>query len=421
MAGTTVAAYTDITKEVWDSDTMVKQFYDENPWLDMIEKRKRVTIGKRAQVPIHMDRAGGTTVLSNAGGSINDASVEVVDQAQFTLAYLYFPVQIQLGAMNEVSGGNSSVGEALEHMLTSGINNLRNQATRMFLTGNGFVAQAGTTSSSKTITLATLAGASAGQVSGADALQNGWLRVGDKVDVGTTSDGNTIVDGATITSYDPDPTAPTITMSGLSAAVSTTSSDFVSLSGARLSDSTILESGGLVEYAGTTDNTVGGIDASSVPGWNPAKVDSTSEAIDMKLLLDLTRTVRRNGGNGAFVLASMLQLDNIYQLLQAQVRFGGDREIGAGGSESFKWRGNTVHAFPQVPENFLFLGSANLEEFEIVTGKYTKPTWMSEVQGTNRGATWTPGTTHFDDTIFYALGLAVRRRNTLAAATNLKA
>ncbi|MGH9960426.1 MAG: hypothetical protein ACREBC_25440, partial [Pyrinomonadaceae bacterium] len=80
-----------MSKEVWTEDEMVKQFYDENPWLDRIEKQQRTIIGKRAQVPVHAGRAGGTTVLDSAGGTIAASSAEVVDQAQFTLGYNYFP------------------------------------------------------------------------------------------------------------------------------------------------------------------------------------------------------------------------------------------------------------------------------------------------------------------------------------------
>src|ERR1044072_5681211 len=131
---TTAANYQDLAKEVWDSDSMVKQFYDENPWLDMIEKKQRVVIGKRAQGPLHTGRAGGLTILDSAGGFINDADSEDVDRAEYTLSYNYFPVSIQTGALNEITGGAQSIGDALEHMMSSGISNMRNQVTRQFLT-----------------------------------------------------------------------------------------------------------------------------------------------------------------------------------------------------------------------------------------------------------------------------------------------
>lgn len=427
---TTAANYQDLAKEVFDSDTMVKQFYDENPWLDMIEKRQRVVIGKRAQVPIHAGRAGGTTVLDSAGGFINPAGSEVVDRAEYTLSYNYFPVEIQVGALNEITGGAQSVGDALEHMMTSGLSNMRNQITRQFLTGHARVAAVATDAGGDAVVpLATLAQVAAGEVSGADALGVGWLVPGDVVEVGTTADYDSIVDrGASqtpaaisvIQSINDDPTAPTITL-GANVGATTLGTHFVSLANARGAAGTgsIVESAGLVTIAGTRNNIVGNVDASTNSYWNPAEVDNTSSVPDMELLLRLTRKVRRKGGNGAFILTSLLQLDNVYQMLQTQVRFNGDREIGAGGSEQVKWRGNLFHAFPQVPENLMFF--LDMESLEIVVGRYTKPTWMSDIGGGGKAGHWVPGTTSFQDSVMYALGLAARRRNNMSAAVALKA
>jgi hypothetical protein len=405
---------------------MVKQFYDENPWLDAMEKRQRVIIGKRAQVPIHSGRAGGTTILDSAGGTINAADAEDVTQAQFTLSYNYFPVSIEAGALNEITGGAQSIGEALDHMMTSGINNMRNQVTRQFLTGHGRVCAVDTDAGGDaTVKLATLAQVNAGDISGADALGVGWVVPGDVVDIGTTADFDSITNAltatqATVVSVDDTPTAPTVTL-GANVGATTLGTHFLSLRGVRGSTGagTLKESAGLITIAGTTNNVVGNIDANTNKFWNPAEVDTTTTVPDLELLLRLTRKAKRKGGQGAYIITSLLQLDNLYQMLQTQVRFNSDREIGAGGSESVKWRGNTINAFPQVPENVLFI--CDLDALEIVMGKYTKPTWMSDIGGGGNAGHWTPGTTHFEDTVMYALGLAVRRRNTLSGAVGLKA
>lgn len=430
---TTAAAYQDLAKEVWDGETMVKQFYDENPWLDMIEKKQRVVIGKRAQVPLHVGRAGGTTILDSAGGFINSADGEDVDRAEYTLSYNYFPVSIEVGALNEITGGASSVGDALEHMMSSGIQNMRNQVTRQFLTGHGRVAavdtDAGGDAIVKLATLAQIGSANlAGEVSGADALAVGWLAPGDVVEIGTTADYDTIVDRgvaqapaaiSVVSAVDDTASAPTVTL-GAVVGATTLGTHFLSLANARgaAGTGTVVESAGLVTIAGTQNNTVGTLDSNLLKFWNPAEVDTTTTIPDMELLLRLTRKSRRKGGNGAFILTSLLQLDNVYQMLQSQVRFNGDREIGAGGSEQVKWRGSTIHAFPQVPENLMFF--LDMDALEIVTGKYTKPTWMSDIGGGGKAGHWVPGTTHFDDTVMYALGLAARRRNLMAAATKLQ-
>lgn len=422
---TTAAGYQALAKEVWDSDTMEKQFYDENPWLDMIEKRQRVVIGKRAQVPIKKQRAGGMTVLDSSGGTINAADAEDVDQAQYTLTYNYFPVSIEVGALNEITGGAQSVGDALEDMMSSGISNMRNQVTRQFLTGHGRVAACATDATGDaTANLLAFGSASltAGDIAGDDAVGVGWLVPGDVVDVGTIADYDSLTSGftdaqATIASVSE--TAPSITL-GANLGNTTAGTHYVSLRRVRgaAGTGTLKESAGVVSIAGTTSNVVGAIDGSTNPYWNPAEVDTSTVVPDLELLLRLTRKARRKGGAGAFILTSLLQLDNIYQMLQSQVRFNGDREIGAGSSESFTWRGNKVHAFPQVPQSLLAI--LDMECLEIVVGRYTKPTWMSDIGGGSKAGHWTPGTTHFEDTVMYALGLAARRRNTMAAATALR-
>lgn len=414
-----VASYLDVAKEVWTDDEMVKQFYDENPWLERIEKQQRTIIGKRAQVPIHRGRAGGTTVLDSAGGTINASSSEVVDVAQYSLSYNYFPVGIQFGALNEVTGGAQSIAEALEHTMSSGINNLRNQVTRQMLTGDGIVAACDTGGASTTVELASLAQIGAGQVSGADATGLGWLSVGDVVEIGTAADTDTLVDGGAnglISAVNDDPDNPSIT---IGASISTTlGTNFVALSGSRgPTGTTVIESAGLKTIAGTLNNVVGAIDANVDKYWNPSLVDSTATLPDLPLLLKMSRRVaRKTGKNNVFLLTSLLQLDNIYQFLQTQVRFTGDRELGAGASETVRWRGMEIHAFPQVPENVLYF--LDMDSLEIVMGKYTKPTWLSDVGGV--GMVRSPNSTLFEDTVAYPLGLAAKRRNSMTAATNLK-
>jgi hypothetical protein len=181
------------------------------------------------------------------------------------------------------------------------------------------------------------------------------------VDVGTTADFDSVTNAltgtqATIVSYDETSTAPTVTL-GANVGATTLGTHFLSLRGVRgaTGAGTLKESAGLMTIAGTTNNVVGTIDANTNKFWNPAEVDTTTTVPDLELLLRLTRKGKRKGGVGAYILTSLLQLDNIYQMLQTQVRFNSDREIGAGGSESVKWRGNTINAFPQVPESVLFI------------------------------------------------------------------
>jgi len=72
-----------VMKERWDKDTIAKQWYaDDNP-LSRIESAADATqIGKQLQVGVWGDlNSGGYTSTSVAGGSINTATQQGVDQA----------------------------------------------------------------------------------------------------------------------------------------------------------------------------------------------------------------------------------------------------------------------------------------------------------------------------------------------------
>lgn len=413
---TTVASQLDIAKEVWDSDSLEKQFYDEYPFLNSLEKRQRVVIGKRAQVPLHSQRAGGTTVATSAGtAAIHASGAEVVDQAQYNMAYNYFPVGIQVGALNEITGGNRSVGDSYEEMISGGISNVRNHVLRQFLTGHGRIAQAAAGGPSTTVELTAEADTdlAAGEVSGTHALQMGWIVPDDHVQVGTIADPDTLTADGIVSSVVESITDPDIVIDD--SITTTATNHFVRLGSNGTSVATI-ESAGLVTIAGTSGNIVGAIDGATNTFWNPAEVVTAQQLPDLELLLRLSRRVTKKTGKGdVFVLAGLAQLDNIYQFLQTQVRFTGEKELGAGGSEQVKWRGMTIHAFPHVPDNFLFF--LDMDALEIVVGKFTKPMWLSDIHGS--GMLRDPRSTLFEDTVMYALGLATRRRNSMAAATRL--
>lgn len=418
---TTVAGQLDIAKEVWDSDSLEKQFYDDYPFLKQIEKRQRVVIGKRAQVPLWSQRAGGTTVATSAGTTgIHASGQEVVDQAQYNMTYNYFPVGIQVGALNELTGGPTSVGDTYENMITGGISNTRNHVLRQFLTGHGRIAQceAGGASTTVELTAETDLNLAAGEVSGTHALQMGWLVPDDHAQIGTIADPDSLSGSGTEAQSLVASVAESITdpkfVHGTSV-TTTTGNHFVRLASNGVSVATI-ESAGLVTIAGTTANTVGAINGATDTFWNPAEVVTTQQLPDLALLLRLTRRVTKKTGKGdVYALTGLAQLDNIYQFLQTQVRFTGDKELGAGGSESVKWRGMNINAFPHVPDNHLFF--LDMDALEIVLGKFTKPMWLSDIHGS--GMLRDPRSTLFEDTIMYACGLAARRRNSFAAATRL--
>src|SRR4051794_36412826 len=121
MASQTVSNLQDILKEAWTPDRMNKQFYDEAPWLDRLEKTEKYTIGKQAQVPLHTDRSGADTTLDSAGGALNAADPQDVDQAVFNLAYNWRQISTEFGALNQAAGGATSVVEAKDFEIQGAI------------------------------------------------------------------------------------------------------------------------------------------------------------------------------------------------------------------------------------------------------------------------------------------------------------
>src|SRR5689334_14689140 len=102
----TVANLASVLKDAWTSDRRQKQFYDENPLLDWFKQTTPTMIGLQAQVPIHKGRNGGFTSTGPAGGVLNPAGNQQLDQAIYTMVYLWQQVSIETAAVNQ-SGGNT--------------------------------------------------------------------------------------------------------------------------------------------------------------------------------------------------------------------------------------------------------------------------------------------------------------------------
>jgi hypothetical protein len=193
QTATTLAS---VLKEAWTSDRIQKQFYSGDAPLSRFEKVKSTMIGKQAQVPIHKPALPGSRrSVRPAARSTRRATR--VDQAAYTLVTLGQPISIELSALNQAGGSNlQSVISAKDLEIEGAISDLRRQGTRMAVTnGDGIVAQCATGGASTTVSLVA---SPSGTAWGYDAIQRGWLQVGMTVDIGTTSDTDTLVTGTTI-------------------------------------------------------------------------------------------------------------------------------------------------------------------------------------------------------------------------------
>lgn len=412
MATESVSNLLNLYKEVWTDDRLNKQFYSEARFLDRIQKTNKYTIGRQAEVPVELSLPAGTSTFLAAGGTLNPADTLHVNRADYTLSYLYQQVSLQVAALNQGdSVGNRSTVDTLDQTVVSNINGLRKEANRQVV-GNQDALIAKTTG---TATSATIALDPTGY--GYDAIVRGWLRPGHTVDIGTTAAQTSVVAGAVIQSVSESSVSPSIT---INSSVTLAGTTYVSIANAR-AGATSNETNGLRNIIGSTSTVVGGINPSTVPAWQPAYVDTTTTLVSLDLLTTLQQKQYQKVGavKNNYVTTSPYQMGQLYQLFQNQVRFTRD-DVSAGNVDGFTWNGMNVAVDPDIPNRELYM--LNLDDFLVVTGgKFSSPTWFSDIEGSGGRTRWVQGTTTLGDAIVYPLQLGVKRRNSHAAAINLTA
>lgn len=414
----TVANMTSVIKDVWTSDRLAKQFYNNNPVLDWFNQVDATMIGLQAQVPIHKWRSGGSTSTNAAGGALNAAANQQVDQAYYTMVYLWHQISIETGALNQTGGNTQSVIGAKLLEVEGAIDDISKQASRQLCSnGDGLIAQCTSGGASTTVSLL---GASSGG-KGYDAIVRGWLFPGLPVDVGTTADSDSLATGSTITAVSEDATSPTIT---IGSSITTTSSHYVSIANPNSATATAPELNGFKNIVSQT-TTLGNINPATAGNefWKAASVDSSTTTFSLDLALGLQRAVfQKSGKVQSHVITSAKQMANFYSLLQNQVRFAGESGLGAGGVgglTGLSWNGVNVNVYPDITDSEWY--HITKEDFVRIVGNYKKPTWTSEIEGNGEGLRWSQGNTNFVEGLVFPLNVGVQRRNTHAAATALTA
>ena len=128
---------------------------------------------------------------------------------------------------------------------------------------------------------------------------------------------------------------------------------------------------------------------------------------------------QKSGKYGSSIWTSLKQQANFYSLLQNQVRFNGEGQLGAGKVDGPKWNGMEVNAMPDFLDTDWY--NLTLEDFRIITGSIKKPTWASDLEGSGGRLRWQQGATGFVDGVVYPFQLGLVRRNTHSAAIGLTA
>jgi len=405
-------------KEAWTADRLQKQYEDKNMPLGKLESIRGVMIGKQAQTPVWGGRSGAFTTVGAGGGDLNPAAQQPVAQALWTLVYNWFQIALDASALAQASGQSlQSVVGGKDLEIEGAIENTKHQMTRMFVTnGDGIVAAADTTASATVIKLVNAA--PEGSSYGYSALVRGWLFPGMPVDVGTTADSDALGTGVNISAVDySNPAAPTVTLP--SAIATTLGTHFFYIPNPNSPTAPNPELNGLRQIIGT--GALGGLNAATAGQefWRGAFRDVTTTLFSLDLALNLQRMVLQNSNQpGTDVWTGYRQQANFYALLQSQVQFAGDQNLGAGNVSGPKWNGMTVQAFADILDTDWF--QLTLKDLVRITSAITKPTWASDIEGGGQSISWKQGTTQFVDGLVYPMQVGVQRRNTQAGALALK-
>jgi len=411
----TVASMSGVIKDAWTSQTILQQFYNENPVLEKIKRITGTMIGLQAQVPIHKTRSGGYTSANAAGGSLNPAGQQGVDQALYTLIYHWFQVALETGALNQTGGSSQAIVSAKDLEIQGSIDDMSRQCSRQLVgNGDGLIAKCAVTTASTTLALDP-----AGL--GFDAIVRGHLYIGQVIDIGSAADSDSVATGVTIVDVGESATTPTLT---LSSAVTAAVTDFVSIANPNSTTAPNPELNGFRNIAGS-NGSLGGINPATAGNgyWRPALVDSTTTTFSLAMALNLQRSVfQKSGKYSGTVFTSAKQQQKFYELLQNQVRWSGDNGMGAGGVGGLvglTWNGMGINVLPDIYDKEWYY--ITLDDLVRITGTWTEPKWVSDIEGSGGSLRWNQGTTSFSEGVVFPFQVGAQRRRTHAAATNLTA
>lgn len=398
----TLTAYNDALKRIWTQDRLEEQIYQDTPLLGKIEKLTRHKVGEVARVPLHVSRNGGYTALPAGGGNLNTAGNQGISKAEYNYTNHHQQIAIQGDAIDGTSSNVLSVAEVIDTEVKGALTDLKRQLQRqLFLNGDALIAQC-RTSDSNDVDLNT--------TSGTNAIERGWLFVGQPVDIGTTANEVAIEDGVTITAVDATNVAIT-TSGGTQTGEGTT--HYVSQKDARAA-TTSYEMNGLQNLVDTASN-FAGLTVAGEPTWAAAGEDSTSQALTLSLMLQQDQKIHQKTGSKAdFVVTGLKQERKFYELLQQQVRYSSDSSLSAGSQDTVKWKGMSFICDPDCQNEYMYFGQ--LKHLFIVA--IDKPYWQNKITGGNI-LDWVQGTDSYGAKLSYRLNLATNRRNAFCKLSGL--
>lgn len=393
-------------KQVWVSDTIEEQLYQENELLSLFEKvEPQKEVGNVALVPIHTGRNGGYTVVSKEGSNeLNAAGAQVVKQAEYTYTHHWYQVELETAVIDESSGSDLAVAKAANFEMENALEDLKRQLTRQIVATEG-AKIAETEENTTTTTLKLKAAAN-------ELLVRELLFPGLIVMVGTAGSAENAFGKREITEVIPSATEPKIKISG--ANVSTAAGEFLSIQGSR-SGETSFEMNGL-PFMVSESTKLGAVNPSTVTKWK-SNVDTTTTTISLEALMERQDAIKQVSNYEAdTIVAGVKQYRNFYLELQNQVRYTGDGGLQGGDAAQLLLGVNKVIKDPDVlVKNFWFLRKADL----MAVRKPGGPVWADQEYGHVNPVQYVQGTTRVKGAIVYRIQLGMTRRNTSGGFTAL--
>jgi hypothetical protein len=414
----TATTLASVLKDVWTDDKLNKMLIEGDFILKQFESYKGAMIGKQALVPIEAWDNGGYTSIGGGGGQINPATNVQNDQAAYTMIYHFSPIELELSAIAQASGpGLTAVVSSKNQEIASAIRGMRRQMNRQLITnGDSIIAQCATSGGS---TVVPLVASPSGTAWGYDALRRYWLQTGMAVDIGATTDTDSLVTASTITAFDPTPTAPTITIG--TSITTTAGTHFVYHPNLNSATAANPEMNGLRNMVNTS-GALGGLNPATAGKeyWRAPIRDTTTTVLSLDLVSQISREIMQNTDKPEVdVWTGLKQASNYNSLLQNQVRFAGDVTMGAH-FQGAVWNGNKVSGRPEFLDSDWW--AINPEDFVRVVTDIEKPTWMTSIYGGQSvPLAWKQMYTSGVDAICYPMNVGMRRRNGSAGATALTA
>ncbi len=320
-----ILAVETILKEVWVSDTLESQLYEDTWLLDQIEDVTEYTDsnGLKAAVPLRTGRTGGIGARG-IGQKLPAADHQRVGKASYVYTNQYLTIKVEGPVVARMKSNRTSVVREIDFEIKNGIEDLQQDWSRQ-LYGDGTAA----------ITLAGLPGgvSSTTVLLGAAnyfAIERGLLYQGQSVDIGTVANPTLDTGGNRIASVVDSKTAPAIVLEN---ATATTAGSHVSLYGNRTANVSNELNGFGNMFSETA--TLGELNPATNPFWkgvNEANA-GTPRALSVDLLMTLIRRLRQKGKYPDKAVSDLVQEQKYYQLLQGQVRFAGDGNLAAGDSQ----------------------------------------------------------------------------------------